>query len=73
MFKYEVKFWDELTSKENTEKGILGAKTYEEAFSALQDYYGIDNLCAIALEPTEDILSGEDFENFISRLNEPII
>ena len=73
MFKYEVKFWDELTSKENTEKGILGAKTYEEAFSALQDYYGIGNLHAIALEDTGDIIAGEEFETFISRLNEPII
>ena len=73
MFKYEVKFWDELISKENTEKGILGAKTYEGACTNLQKYYGRDNICAIALEDTGDIIAGEEFENFISRLNEPII
>jgi len=73
MFKYEVKFWNELVSKENTEKGLLGAKTYEEAFTDLQTYYGKDNIFAIALESAKDILAGEEFENFIKRLGEPII
>ena len=59
VFKYKVRYWDDVENKVLDEIGLVAAKSLGKAINKVQDYYGKNNVYEVTIEEWEDILWAE--------------
>ena len=71
MFIYSVYFYDVIDEKMATDKGLVSAKTFEEATNRVVNelYDGVVSVAIHSLETSEEgYASFDDIENFLSSI-----
>lgn len=60
MFKYKVRYWDDVENKVLDETGLVAAKSWGKAVNKVRDYYGVKNVYEVTIEEWEDVVWAED-------------
>ena len=70
MFRYKVRYYDEIEKTNATESGIIAAATYGEAADKIVRIYGKEDVVTIGLYELENWLSEESLrEEFEVEFN----
>lgn len=71
IYKYKVKYYNDITGNEEIENGILFADkdSNTDAVKQLEDYYGVNDICVFALEFLEEgtVFLNEEMKNYIEK------
>lgn len=60
MFKYKVRYWDDVENKVLNETGLVAAKSWGKAVNKVRDYYGEKNVYEVTIEEWEDVVWAEE-------------
>ena len=60
MYRYTVKFIDEIDYNESTDIGLVAAESYGSAADKVVDFYGRDNVFSVELTEYEDIICKDE-------------
>ena len=73
-WEYQLKFWDEIDSKEEIRSGVVAADTITEAMKEIEDYYGDEIMEVQMLKAITDgvfefqyVMEDADFDFVISK------
>lgn len=65
MFRYKVKFWDDVTNSENYDSGFVSGKTYGEAADKVVEYFGRNSIHNIELIEYDEVISDIEMKEII--------
>ena len=60
MFKYKVRYWDDVENKMLNETGLVAAKSWGKAVNKGRDFYGAKNVYEVTIEEWEDVVWAEE-------------
>ena len=73
-WEYQLKFWNEIDSKEEIRSGVVAADTITEAMKEIEDYYGDEIMEVQMLKAITDgvfefqyVMEDTDFDFVISK------